>query len=83
VSLDSVVYAFLSGMSPESIVDSYPTLSLVQVYGAITYYLEHRQEIDEYLKEGEEELEKIRQTARQARPLLYKKLDEARQVTHK
>jgi uncharacterized protein (DUF433 family) len=44
VSLDSVVYAFLSGMSPESIVDSYPTLSLVQVYGAITYYLEHRQE---------------------------------------
>jgi hypothetical protein len=65
------------------IIDSYSTLSLVQVYGAITYYLEHRQEIDEYLKEGEAELEKIRQTARQTRPLLYKKLDEARQVIHR
>ena len=26
VSLDSVVYAWLNGLSPESIVDSYPTL---------------------------------------------------------
>ena len=31
VSLDSVVYAFLNGLSPESIVDSFPTLTLEQV----------------------------------------------------
>src|SRR5207237_950395 len=36
VSLDSVVYAFLNGSSPESIVDSFPVLSLEQVYGAVT-----------------------------------------------
>jgi uncharacterized protein (DUF433 family) len=35
VSLDSVVYAFLNGLSPESIVDSFPVLTLEQVYGAI------------------------------------------------
>ena len=35
VSLDSVVYAFLNGLSPEGIVDSFPVLTLEQVYGAI------------------------------------------------
>src|SRR5438309_12061641 len=42
VSLYSVVYDFLSGLSPESIADNYDTLTLEQVYGAITYYLAHR-----------------------------------------
>ena len=51
VSLDSVVYAFLDGLSPETIVaECFPTLSLEQVYGAITYYLAHRAEVDAYLK---------------------------------
>jgi uncharacterized protein (DUF433 family) len=44
--LDSVVYAFLNGVSPESIVDSFPALTLEHVYGAIAYYLAHQAEID-------------------------------------
>jgi len=79
VSLDSVVYAFLGGQSPESIVDSFPTLSLEQVYGAITFYLSYRDEIDAYLKQGEEEFEELRRASREANPRLYKKLEEARQ----
>jgi len=39
VSLDSIVYAFLSGQSAEAIAQAFPVLSLEQVYGAITYYL--------------------------------------------
>jgi uncharacterized protein (DUF433 family) len=35
VSLDSVVYAFLRGESPEGIVESFPALSLEQVLGAV------------------------------------------------
>ena len=46
VSLDSVVYAFLNGQTAETIAQSFPSLSLEQVYGAITYYLAHRAEID-------------------------------------
>ena len=38
VSLDSVIYAFLNGFSPESIAESFPVLTLEQIYGAITYY---------------------------------------------
>jgi uncharacterized protein (DUF433 family) len=49
VSLDSVVYAFLGGVPPESIVDSFPILTLEQVYGAIAYYLAHQTEINVYL----------------------------------
>jgi uncharacterized protein (DUF433 family) len=79
VSLDSVVYAFLGGQSPESIVDSFPTLSLEQVYGAITFYLSNRDEIDSYLKRGEAEFDALRRASREANPQLYKKLEEARQ----
>ena len=79
VSLDSVVYTFLDGYSPESIVDSFPTLTLEQVYGAITYYLAHRTEIDAYLEQSEAEFEVFCQRARAAHPLLYQKLESARQ----
>ncbi len=78
VSLDSVVYAFWRGESPEGIVDSFPALTLEQVYGAIAYYLGHREEIDAYLAQGDVEFEKLRQRAREANPLLYKRLEEAR-----
>ena len=53
VSLDSVVYEFLKGEPPEGIAQSFPSLSLEQVYGSITFYLAHRAEIDAYLERGE------------------------------
>jgi uncharacterized protein (DUF433 family) len=79
VSLDSIVYAFLRGAAPESIAQSFPALTLEEVYGAIAFYLAHQTEIDAYLQEGEREFEALRQQARQSNPLLYRKLEEARQ----
>ena len=49
ISLDSVVYAFYRGDSPETICQNFELLNLEQVYGAIAYYLAHRSEIDSYL----------------------------------
>ena len=57
VSLDSLVYAFRRGASPETIRRSFPVLTLEQVYGAIAYYLAHEQVIDAYLEEAEREAE--------------------------
>jgi len=74
VSLDSVVYAFLDGQSAESIAQSFPVLTLEQVYGAITFYLAHRTAIDEYLRQGEVEFEAMRQRLRDQNPLLHQKL---------
>ncbi len=81
VSLDSIVYAFLRGASPESIARSFPLVTLEDVYGAIAFYLAHQPEIDAYLQQGEAEFEALRKQAREANRLLYKKLDEARQPT--
>jgi len=53
VALDSVIYQFQQGRSPEAIQDAFPALSLSQVYGAIAYYLDHEAEIDEYLAHNE------------------------------
>jgi uncharacterized protein (DUF433 family) len=79
VSLDSVIYAFLRGAAPESIAQSYPVLRLEEVYGAITYYLRHQGELDSYLQQHDREFEALRAQAREANPVLYKKLDESRQ----
>lgn len=51
ISLDSVVYAFNRGDSPERIVEEFPLLDRVsRVYGAIAFYLDHKAEIDKYLE---------------------------------
>ena len=49
VSLDSVVYAYWEGKSPEALAEEFPSLSAEQVYGAIAFYLRNRQIIDTYL----------------------------------
>jgi uncharacterized protein (DUF433 family) len=83
VSLDSVVYAWRQGESPEGIVDCYPSLSLEQVHGALAFYLAHKEEIDEYLRQGEIEFEKMSQQwkeqLRKEKPELYQRLMAAKQ----
>lgn len=74
VSLDSIAYAFLAGQSPESIVQSFPVLTLEEVYGAITFYLANRTAIDTYLLQGQQIFEELRQQARATNTLLYQKL---------
>jgi hypothetical protein len=46
VPLDCVVREFREGQSPEAIRSDFPTLSLEQVYGAITFYLGHKDQVD-------------------------------------
>ena len=79
VSLDSLVYAFLRGMAPETIAQSFPALSLEEVYGAIAFYLAHQTEIDMMLASTDRDFEALRKQTRDANPTLYKKLEEARQ----
>jgi uncharacterized protein (DUF433 family) len=76
VSLDSVVYRWLEGLSPETIADCFPVLTLEQVYGAIAYYLARRAEIDAYLKSAEQGYEEFRQRVRANYPRLSRRLDE-------
>lgn len=71
VSLDSVIHAFWEGLSPEAIVDQFPTLSLEKVYGAISTYLHNREEFDRYFAKQQARWEALRkQSHEQADPLL-------------
>ena len=83
ISLDSIVEAFKRGAAPESINRSFPLLSLEEIYGAITFYLSHEQEIDSYLSQAESQLDaesEARNTqARAANPELFDRLEKARQ----
>ena len=55
VSLDSLVYLFREGVSAESMVESYPALTLEEVHGALAFYLANRLDVDNYMAQGERE----------------------------
>jgi uncharacterized protein (DUF433 family) len=60
VTLDSVVHEFIQGATAEQIQDDFPSLSLREIYGSISYYLEHEDRVSEYLGRREEEAQKVR-----------------------
>ncbi len=78
VSLDSVVYGFLNGESPETIRENFPTLTLAQVFGALAFYLDNRAKMDEYIEQGELKFERLRERTRAANPHLTAKIEAAR-----
>ncbi len=55
VVLDKIAY----GSSPEEIHFQHPHLSLAQIYGALTYYYENQDEVDEQIARGLEESGKL------------------------
>ena len=78
VSLDSIVYGFVDGESPETIQENFPTLTLEQIYGTITFYLAHRSAIEEYLKVKRFEYEEARASQPPISSHLRARLEEAR-----
>ena len=78
VSLDSLVYGFCDGQSAESLAQSFPVLTLEEVYGAIAYYLAHQECVDTYLQQHEQEVLTLQKDLRRRDPMFYQKLAEAR-----
>lgn len=81
VSLDSLVYLFREGMSAESMVESYPALTLEQAHGALAFYLANQNEVDAYLAEGQRAAESQHRQSRQTNAELIAKLQRARHAT--
>jgi uncharacterized protein (DUF433 family) len=61
VTLDTVIACYHQGDSPEAIHEGFDVLPLNDIYAVIAYYLAHRDELDAYLKRGQEESERLRQ----------------------
>ena len=51
VPIDRIVWEYRNGEDPETIRSHYPTLRLEQVNGAITFYLNHKDEVEEVMAE--------------------------------
>ena len=78
ISLDSVVYSFNEGNSPEAIQEDFPLLKRAQIYGAIAFYLDHQAEVDKYLEETEHEFEASGIPMAQANPVRWEKIQRAK-----
>jgi uncharacterized protein (DUF433 family) len=60
VSLETIVYAFDRGASPEEIIESYPTLDLAATYAILAYVLENRENVDRYVERRRSEADRLR-----------------------
>jgi uncharacterized protein (DUF433 family) len=63
ISLDSIAQCFNEGLSPETILGEFETLTLAQVFGAITFYLENHPAIDAYRIRQQRRFEAARRDA--------------------
>ena len=61
IGLEVLIYDFRDGRSAEAIFEAYPSIgSLAKVYGAITFILEHPEEIEAYLEDQERIFEEFK-----------------------
>jgi uncharacterized protein (DUF433 family) len=50
IGLDTVLWYYREGYTPEEIQANLPTLGLEKIYAAITYYLHNQAKVDAYLR---------------------------------
>ena len=86
VTLETVIHAFQRGETPEQIVDDFDVLNLADIYGVIAYYLQNRDEVDEYVRRAEAEAKEMRRDIEARDPdlaglreRLQKRLEEKKQ----
>jgi uncharacterized protein (DUF433 family) len=80
VPLALIVHDFQNGDAPETIQSNFPTLSLEQVYGAITFYLGDKEEVEKDLMERRRIQDEFIKT-HPAPPELKEKLERTREQT--
>lgn len=56
---DIVIWHERMGMSPDEIIYHHPSITLADVYGALSYYHDHREEIRQQIDETEAFAEKL------------------------
>jgi len=80
VPLESVIASWKQGDSPESIRGQYRSLSLPDVYGAISWMLDHPEETAAYIRRQEALWEEFRKNNDRIPAELRERIRSARQV---
>lgn len=60
VRLDTIITAWKHGDSPEQIIENFDVLDLADVYAVISYYLNHRLEVEKYLEQNRQAAARLR-----------------------
>lgn len=74
---DVVIWHEKLGMSPDEIVYHHPTITLADVYAALAYYWDHRDEVEQAIAEGHALAEELRSRtkSRLSEKLKYRRAD--------
>lgn len=61
VTLDTIVAVFKQGATAEEIVHRYPSLRLGDVYASIAFYLNHKEDVETYIQQRQQQAQEIRE----------------------
>src|SRR5947207_7210430 len=61
VALESVVYQYQQGDTAEAILESFPSVKLADIHAVISYYLNHRDQVDEYVHDQQKRASTVRE----------------------
>jgi uncharacterized protein (DUF433 family) len=79
VLLDVIIVSYQQGESPEQIHEGFPTVNLADIYAVITYYLNHREEVDTYIRQREEAGEQLRRRMEAEHPEIFELQNQLRE----
>jgi uncharacterized protein (DUF433 family) len=68
IGLRHVVDLYNDGYPPEMILDQFPTLSLALIHKIIAFYLENQTEVDAYIAQCRQEIDRLEAASRQQGP---------------
>lgn len=60
IPLERIVECYQEGATPEDIMRDFDTLKLSDVYAVLSYYLDHKDAVEQYMREQEEAAEALR-----------------------
>jgi uncharacterized protein (DUF433 family) len=63
--------------SSEQMVHGYPTVSPAQMYAALSYYYDHKAEVDRRIEDDQREFDRLATEDRQSRPEMQERLRKA------
>ena len=60
VTLDTLIGFYRQGETPEALHEGFPTVPLADIHAVISFYLSHKDEVDAYLKQRDEQADFVR-----------------------
>src|SRR5207245_8932654 len=68
IPLERIVECHKAGITPEGIIEDYDTLRLADVYSVISFYLDHKEDVEEYIRFWDDRAREVEQMVKAAQP---------------